>query len=302
MHRFPIPLVNGPGRTSPRDDWPGGSQSPDSAGTMDNDRWSRTRGALGDSTWRKLRACQVAVVGAGRTGSGVALALGQLGIRRLVLIDPDRDESHNRDATALPEPMELGRPKVFNRRTALDRLLPGHTTIDVVADSIAGAETVDRLRPVDLIVTAVDHDEPRLVAAVLANRWAKPHLDLGTGVLHGAAGPRMGAEVRFCLPGEACVSCLGGLRDHEEAEYALAAPRGALRRGPFLPWNVLRAGSFLTVNQIAVHLGVQLWIDLLAGRLERSTWYHLGWGEDGVADLRSRHEPSPDCRYCRPRE
>jgi hypothetical protein len=33
------------------------------------DRWSRTRGALGDAVWHRLRSARVAVIGAGRNGS-----------------------------------------------------------------------------------------------------------------------------------------------------------------------------------------------------------------------------------------
>ena len=82
---------------------------------------SRTRGALGDAAWRKLRGSTVAVVGAGRNGSGLASALGLLGVQRILLIDPDRDEPHNRDATPLPNLMVPGRPKVCNRRAASRR-------------------------------------------------------------------------------------------------------------------------------------------------------------------------------------
>jgi hypothetical protein len=128
----------------------------------------------------------------------------------------------------------------------------------------------------------------------------KPHLDIGSGVLRDGAGRRVGADVRLCLPGEACIACLGGLRDPDGAGRAVAAPPAALRRGPLRPWDEQRAGSLVTVNQIAVNLGVQLWLDLLAGRLGRSTWYHLRWGDDGVADLEAHQWPEPACRYCRP--
>jgi hypothetical protein len=109
----------------------------------------------------------------------------------------------------------------------------------------------------------------------------------------------MGADLRLCLPGEACLVCLGGLRDRDDAERVLAAPRDALRHGPYQPWHARRAGSLLTINQVAVHLGIQLWLDLLAGSLSRSTWYHMEWRNDGIASLDVHQQPDPTCHYCR---
>ena len=169
--------------------------------------------------------------------------------------------------------------------------------VDAVVDSIGSPEAIEKLRRVDLIATTVDQDGPRLAAAVLANRWVKPHLDVGTGVLSQSGQRLMGGDVRLCLPGEACVACLGGLPQREDAEYELAAPRGALSRGPF-PRGTTCAGSLLTINQVAVHLGVQLWLDLLAGRLERSTWYHIRWDEAGIASVEAHQHAETKCRYC----
>ena len=134
---------------------------------------------------------------------------------------------------------------------------------------------------------------------MLANRWVKPHLDVGTGVLDRSGERLMGGDVRLCLPGEACVACLGGLPHREDAEYeAGRTSRGAA------PWTISRlaqpcAGSLLTINQVAVHLGVQLWLDLLAGRLERSTWYHIQWDEAGLARIETHQHADAQCRYCR---
>ena len=103
------------------------------------------------------------------------------------------------------------------------------------------------------------------MCARLANRWGKIHLDVGSGVLIAGDDRQMGADVRLLLPGEACVSCLGGLRDAIRAREEADAPPGTLRRGRRQPWHEHRAGSLLTVNHIAVHLGLQMWLSLMSG-------------------------------------
>jgi hypothetical protein len=57
--------------------------------------WSRTIGALGLAVWRRLSALSAAVVGCGRSGSLVAVALNRLGLAQIGLIDPDMIELHN---------------------------------------------------------------------------------------------------------------------------------------------------------------------------------------------------------------
>lgn len=59
------------------------------------ERWSRTIGALGTRLWRCLVGLRYGIVGVGRTGSGLALCLAQLGVHQLTLIDPDVVERHN---------------------------------------------------------------------------------------------------------------------------------------------------------------------------------------------------------------
>lgn len=263
------------------------------------DRWSRTRGALGERVWRRVRDSRVAVVGAGRNGSAAGLSLAMLGVSKLVLIDGDREERHNLDATVGATPEGVGRPKVENRQRTLAAIRPDDLEVVTVPRSLGHAEAVEALRGVDLIVTCVDRDAPRLAAARIGNLWAKVHLDVGTGVFGTRTAARMGGDVRLLLPGEACVACLGGLRQTEEARAELQAPAGALRRGRQPEWHTGRAGSLVTLNQMAVNLGIQTWLDLLTGVRTTSCWLRLEWGAGGRPALVTEEEPARSCSTCR---
>ena len=263
------------------------------------ERWSRTRGALGEATWRRVRDSRVAVVGAGRNGSAAALGLAMLGVSRLVLIDGDLEERHNLDATVGATPEGVGRPKVENRLRTLAAIRPDDLEVVAVPRPLRHAEAAEALRGVDLVVTCVDRDAARLEAARLANRWAKLHLDVGTGVFGAGRGRRMGGDVRLLLPGEACVNCLGGLRGPETGRAELEASGWAMRRGPRPEWHAARAGSLVTLNQIAVNLGLQAWLELLAGRRTTSCWLRLAWDGEGGPSLVTAGSPAARCRVCR---
>lgn len=267
----------------------------------DNDRWSRTRGALGNSVHRRVRGSRVAVIGASRNGSVAAMTLAMLGVQEIILIDGDLEEWHNLNATVGAFPEGVGRPKVLNRAEYLRRIRPD-LEVQAISNSILDPRSIEALRPVDLIVTCVDRDAARLAVAMLANRrwWCKVHLDIGTGVFREPGHRVMGADVRLLLPGEACVVCLGGLRNLDEARFEVSAPLGVLRRGPRREWHEQRAGSLVTSNQVAVNLGIQMWLDLLAGIVTESRWCHLEWDSAGNVRVQQELTLVGSCNVCRP--
>lgn len=104
--------------------------------------------------------------------------------------------------------------------------------------SVTHADVVRRARSADLIVSCVDHDTPRLAAALLCHRFLKIHLDVGTGVTMDERGERLLAgDVRLLLPGQGCICCVGGLNAEEEARIELHSPPGALKPIPPRPWD-----------------------------------------------------------------
>lgn len=88
-----------------------GLAEPDDAAEV-TERWSRTRGALGDDACRKIRLARVALIGVSRTGSMLAYELAALGVRGLTLVDPDRIEIHNLDAMLGVAEADIGQKKV----------------------------------------------------------------------------------------------------------------------------------------------------------------------------------------------
>jgi hypothetical protein len=277
-------------------------------------RWSRTRGALGDQVFERVRRSRIGLIGASRNGSFAAHAFAMLGVRGLVLIDPDRDEAHNVPATLGPSYDGVGDWKVHNRAAMLRRIRPD-LEIEPVNREFPDRASLEKLESVDLIVTAADGDLARLAAARWANDHCRPHLDVGTGVFatesdssvtdqrgnqQRAPSFRKGLDVRLTLPGDACVSCLGGLRDESGARKQLAIPPGMLTSDRRTAWHERRAGSLATLNAIAVNLAIQQWLDLLAGDIRSSRWTRMEWTLDGQLNLAVQTTPNAECKLCRP--
>lgn len=264
-------------------------------------RASRTAGALGLELFGKVCGSCVTLVGAGRLGALAAFHLAGLGVPHLRLIDPDRLGWENLDAMPGLTEEDVGRPKV----TALaQRLLDFRS--DLLVSSLqaafpdAQAGHLARQRT-DLLITCVDSDTPRLCASLIAKETLTVHLDIATHVADVERGGLIHGDVRLLTPDRdgGCIACVGGLRDVEETLYEVGAPPGVLRRGEPLDWRQQRAGSLLTVNSIAVGIGVQTWLDFLAGALRTSYWHRLRWVPGGTMQVDGGPVGRSDtCRFC----
>lgn len=264
-------------------------------------RWSRTIGAMGHSAWRRLVSLKVAVIGCGRSGSLAAVTLARLGVNRIILIDPDRLESHNLPEMEGVREADLGRPKV----NILCEYLK-----DYCSASFAPLQVTPCPMPIvpahrlalraDVLLCCVDNDAGRLACAILAALYHKVLLDIGTGIVSDESSPkealRIGADIRLILPGQGCLRCLGSIPHYQEVVRELSG----LSEPTSQPWWVERMGSMRTLNSTAVHLGLQLLCDLLAGRLSHSRWLQLQYNQRGEPDLAhsDRSEPDPSCPLC----
>jgi molybdopterin/thiamine biosynthesis adenylyltransferase len=276
--------------------------------------WSRTRGALGADLFERVRQSRVALIGASRNGSFAAHAFAMLGVRSLILIDPDRDERHHLSATLGASLDGIDDWKVANRAASLRRIRPD-LELETWNRRFPDRATLEAIAAVDLICTCTDDDLPRLAAARWANAHCRPHLDIGSGVFVETQSPgpsessepsgltelrRKGLDVQLALPGEACLSCMAGLRNEASAQDLLDGPPGLLPNEAALTWDEQRAGSLPTINAIAANLGVEMWLELLAGDLVASRWTRIEWEGSSGPHL-THHAPRPGpCRVCRP--
>jgi len=255
---------------------------------LDSERWSRSIGALGEASWRRLQSLHIGIVGCGRTGSLVANSLRKMGVVRLSLIDFDRLERHNLGEMDLVGEAHVGEAKsiVLSRLLGLENAL---------AEPISSVRALKVTKGCDLLISCVDNSQARLLSAFLAMVYLKPILDIGTGVERIGSELRMGADVRLILPGR-CLLCCGGVAGIEEARDQLRTPGG--RTVLPVTWHNQRAGSLRSLNQIAAGLGIRLLEDLLVSRVTESVWTRIEFGPNGTPILPLRAIPSRNSCTC----
>lgn len=260
--------------------------------------YSRTIGALSAEVFKRYQDTQYAIPGCGRNGSHVADVLARHGVRRITLIDEDRIEPHNIAEMALVSESDIGRLKVSAVAGELRRR--HSTTITEVSHSISHLFSLLDVRDCDVIICTVDHDGARLAAQIIATIFGKILIDIGTGI-HGSGDLReMGADVRLLIPGEACLLCLGGLRNEAEARRMLTSADEERGIHASRDWQAERTGSLLSLNLLAVSTALRAWEDFLAERIEHSTWVRLFFDPRGHLEtlypaIPSHFAPCPLC-------
>lgn len=260
---------------------------------------SRTRGALGTVTDAWLRRASVMCIGAGRNGSLAAQQFAALGVRRIVLIDFDTLEESNLNAMLGIDYRDVGQPKIHGLARSLRRSWP-NLVVDTLACPATDPRVVDLARRVELIGTCVDErgESARLAAALLANRFLKLHLDVGTGITRDESGSRvLAGDARIFLPGEGCIACVGELVDLDTALQDVLYDRP--HPESVAQWRNQRLGSLLTLNAMTVSIGIQMVLDLVGGRMQSSHWHRVRWVEG--QGLQTDHGPvggAVRCRIC----
>jgi hypothetical protein len=249
-------------------------------------RWSRTIGVLGLEAFHRLREMTITIVGAGRTGSLMAAQLVAIGVGHLRLVDADVVEDHNLDTVPNLHPSSRGQSKV---QAVAKHLLAARNDLQVtcIAQSVLAQSTAEMLRSLtsDVYISCVDSDAARLAVSLLARESLTAHLDVGTVIRRGDSGQKqMSADIRLLLPSQGCCRCAGRVANEEAALYELSAPPGTLQRGIPLAWNEHRQGSLVSLNSMAVGVGVELLRALVAGDLQTSFWQRLDW--DSATGLR----------------
>lgn len=259
------------------------------------ERWSRVAGALGDYAWRRLCQLHYLIIGCGRNGSLLAHALVRTGARRLTLVDPDTTELCNLDGDGyLPD--HITRPKADALAESLRAVNP---TIEAqpLAYSVSDSRILPAAREADVLITAVDDDGARWAAAHLAVLYLKPMLDVGTGVLHTESGePLIGADIRWIVPGEGCLLCIGGVANLQQVEVVRRGLYAEQQHRAQRHWQRERRGSLRSLNMIATGLALRMLEDYLAMRLPTSRWLRLVY-QDAMPQLQTPAYNTPN-REC----
>jgi molybdopterin/thiamine biosynthesis adenylyltransferase len=173
--------------------------------------YSRQDLALGPGTAAQLAKRQVAVVGVGGLGWDVGALLWSHGVGRLVLIDGDHIEEHNRPRLRGARSADVGSVKPAALAEQLRRTR-STGTIEAIGSWFDGAEARAAAAQSDVIVVATDNLASRLEVDRFARRLLVPVVDVGVNIqVREGHVHRVGGRVNVSWPTGPCLSCMGVL-------------------------------------------------------------------------------------------
>jgi hypothetical protein len=138
---------------------------------------------FGTATTNLLRSLTVGVVGCSGTGSFVIEMLARLGVRRLILVDPDHVEYRNLNRIVGTTAVDaaLGRPKVEVLAESVARIGLG-TEVVPIHGALMSHEAVLALASSDMVVGCMDSHDGRRTLNRLAAFYVLPYFDCGVGL------------------------------------------------------------------------------------------------------------------------
>lgn len=186
--------------------------------------------ALGGAVQQTLSDLRVGVVGCGGTGSAVAEQLVRLGVRNLVLFDPDELSASNVTRVYGSTAADVGKPKNDTLAAHLKRIAPD-TQCDLVNSMITMAPTARQLCTCDIVFGCTDDNAGRLVLSRFSTYLLTPVIDSGVLVTSDPNGTLRGIDGRVTtlVPGQACLVCRGRI-DLARAGAELLTPDERRRR------------------------------------------------------------------------
>lgn len=186
--------------------------------------------AFGAAVQQSVGDLRVGIVGCGGTGSAVAEQLVRLGVRNVILMDPDQLSQSNLTRVYGSAMSDVGRPKVDVLAGHLIRISPG-IRCETVQSMVTLEWAARHLIGCDVVFGCTDDNAGRLVLSRLATYLLTPVIDCGVLLSSDVTGQLTGIDGRITMlsPGQACLVCRDRI-DLARAAAELLTPDERVRR------------------------------------------------------------------------
>lgn len=258
---------------------------------------------FGASFQQQLSQLTVTLIGCGGIGAIVAEQLGRLGVKKWVLIDPDRLEfvNLNRMPGATWQMAQHQWSKVEYVKHLIKQIYQTGSCVKAIASAIENESVQTEIAATDLIIVATDNHRSRQIAQELALKYARPLVCLGTHIDVKPDGvPRMYCRVTVPpLGGSWCLMCgniinlqRAALESAASAIEHLATRAGYLQgiNDPAVFWlNGICASTAVGVIQgmVSGTLNIDAGLDWIY-QFPQCQWHHTN----------TDYLITPDCYFC----
>lgn len=254
---------------------------------IDADLHDRSLRLLTEAGQARIAATTVGVVGTGGLGFLLAKELARLGVRKLVLIDPDHIEQSNLNRLLGVSTWDVGRPKVTVLAQHLDQ-----TGLDIEVEGIPERveDATDALSQCDVVFGTVDQVSTRSFLNQYCVQHLRFYIDAGTIIRteddHVTA---IEGIVQLVAPGaNACYACLDRADPERARQERLSAEEleAEVEEGYIDGSALAPEPAVVTLNGVIASQAASVFARLIAGYAEPPDMVRY---EELASDLRELH-------------
>ena len=227
------------------------------------DRFDRQVRVLGGPAHARLQDMTIAVVGAGGTGSAVAVQLARMGVDRIRLVDRDMLDESNLPRVYGAAAADVGRCKaevVGDHISAFSGC-----AVETVCSDVSNAGVRHVLASSDVIFGCTDNLTSRSVINEISSRYLVPFIDVGCRILLDPDGGvrQAVAKVQTVTPDGPCLWCTEALDGKTILQESFSAEERARLVGEGYADDVTRQPSIVSLTTMAASMAVNQLLGLL---------------------------------------
>ena len=261
---------------------------------VEGDRYHRQVLAFGERGQAAVSNLRVAVVGLGGTGSVVVSQLAHLGVRRMLLIDPDTVETTNLNRLVGATLGDVGAAKVDVAAGHAKTINPNTEVVTLQSD-VANDVVAHALLETDFIFGCTDSMASRAVLNQLAYQYLIPCIDMGVGI-HVVDGDVrfIAGRVQMLSPGLSCLVCTDKL-DFEQVRREMLT-EVQRKTDPYILGEAVPQPAVISLNSTVSSAAVTMFLAAVAGvpSAARMLTYDGKLGSMRAAGM----DPRPECVAC----
>jgi molybdopterin/thiamine biosynthesis adenylyltransferase len=261
-------------------------------------RYDRNIRLFGEDGQRKLRRTKVVFMGVGGLGSPLAQHMALLGVGQVSLADDEElDETNrNRFVGARHDDPVPGSRKVELAARLIREINPDVAVVPLNCGLVT-PEGFAAIKEADWVFGCFDEDGPRFILNELCAAYAKPYIDLASGVPEEGA---YGGRVCVVVDGNGCLSCLDQL-DEKDVRLYLATEEERIREAAIygIPLEALgQAGpSVSPINGVVASLAATEFMVAVTGMRPPTRLQEYRGQISKVVVITD--QPRSDCYYCK---
>lgn len=228
-----------------------------------NPKFDRQTRAIGQQNQKKLQEMTITIVGAGGTGSPLAVQLARMGVKKLRIVDKDMIDETNVPRVYGSKEKDIGKPKVDILKKHIRSF--SKTKVETLKADITREDVVSDLIDSDVIFACTDNLASRSILNDISIQYYIPLINVGCRIHLNKDDSINQAimKVQVVTPDSACLWCAGTLDGRIIMQESLSSEEKKKLAKEGYYENIENQPSIISMTTMAASMAVNKLLNLL---------------------------------------